>query len=106
MAIVKIERGLEFIDCLREFIIIFDGRNIARIKRGETLELPVAIGKHELFCKTDWLRSKKITFNLETDNQVKRFKLKIAAGGWKFILWPVYLTFLRHKYLELREIQE
>jgi len=105
MAVVKIERGLELADALRKFVIIVDGREIARIKYGETLELPVAIGTHEIFCKTNWLRSNKITFFMEIDDQIRRFRVRPATSGWKVILWPVYLTFLSHKYLELREVQ-
>lgn len=105
MAFVRIERGLEWIDAFRKYIINVDCKEIAKLKLDKILELPVTIGKHEMFCKIDWCRSNKITFVMETDDQVRRFRVRPAINGWKFILMPVYLTFLSHKYLELREIQ-
>ena len=103
MAIVEIERGLQLDDCFRKYIVILDGREIARIKLGQRRELPVATGTHEIYCEIDWCRSNKITFIMETDDQVKRFRVRSAR--WSFILTPIYITFLRHKYLELKEIQ-
>jgi len=44
-------------DILRSYLVTIDGKELAKIKRGQTVELPVTAGSHEVFVKIDWCRS-------------------------------------------------
>jgi len=104
MALLRIKRDVQWIDRCRKYRIIIDGREITRIKKGQTVELNVDNGRHEIFCKIDWCRSNKIGLNIVNPDDVRDFKVKSSLRGLKLLFAIVYITILWHSYLALEEI--
>jgi hypothetical protein len=44
-------------DFARAYIVVLDGTEAGKIKRGERVEIPVSPGDHEVFLRIDWARS-------------------------------------------------
>ena len=44
-------------DLFRSYTVMIDGKEVARIKRGQRLELPITPGPHVIFLKIDWCHS-------------------------------------------------
>jgi hypothetical protein len=65
-------------DLFRKYLIVIDGAGVAKIKRGQTLELPVTPGRHEVFLKIDWCRSPSIELEASPGQVVE---LRCAPGG-------------------------
>lgn len=49
--------GLLSPDSLRSYQIFIDGVKVAKVRRGETVNLEVARGTHEVYAKIDWKQS-------------------------------------------------
>ena len=58
--VLRRERG-GFRDVLRSYQVMVDGKMTAKIKRGQTLTLPILAGPHEIFVCIDWCRSPSVT---------------------------------------------
>jgi hypothetical protein len=54
--VLRRERG-SYRDFMRSYQVIVDGEMAAKIKRGQTLTLPIPAGRHEIFIRIDWCRS-------------------------------------------------
>ncbi len=52
--------------------------------------------------KIDWCRSPKLNFS-NSDNETIFFDCGNYMNGWKQLLFPLYITFLKNKYLFLEE---
>lgn len=60
-------------DIMRSYLVIVDGKELAKIKRGQTVELPVAAGAHEVFLKIDWCRSPTLNVDAAAGEVIKLF---------------------------------
>lgn len=60
-------------DIARSYLVIIDGKELAKIKRGQTIELPVAAGLHEVFLKIDWCRSPTVHIDAAAGEVIKLF---------------------------------
>lgn len=100
MAKIKIFREKSWADSLREYKIIIDGKELDRIKQGETKTLELAPGDHEIYLKIDFCRSRKINFNVANASEA-RFRCKglTFRESW-FYLFIVLLFFTRYIKLE------
>ena len=47
-------------DSRRSYSVMLDGHKVAKVRRGERLELPVSAGHHELYLKIDWCTSQTV----------------------------------------------
>jgi len=56
-AIVLTRKRRAWRDGARGYQVMLDGEQVAMIKRGQTLELPVAPGRHEILLKVSWCHS-------------------------------------------------
>jgi hypothetical protein len=57
--VLRRERG-GYRDFLRSYQVMVDGKMAAKIKRGQTLTLPIPAGQHEIFLRIDWCRSPSV----------------------------------------------
>jgi hypothetical protein len=57
--VLRRERG-GYRDILRSYQVMLDGKMAAKIKRGQTVTLPIAAGPHEIFVRIDWCRSPSV----------------------------------------------
>jgi hypothetical protein len=51
-------------DRLRRYQVVLDGEQVAAIKRGERIDLPVSPGTHSIFLKIDWARSPRLQLDI------------------------------------------
>jgi hypothetical protein len=65
-------------DLLRSYAVIVDGEQVAKIRRGQRLELPVAAGRHVIFLKIDWCKSPNVEFEAQPGEKIQ---LTCAPGG-------------------------
>lgn len=135
MAVIRIQRTNEFVNRLRNYQLILDGKPIGKIANGEEREFLVPAGTHTLQAKIDWCASPQVEIVMEADSekvfQVGGFKgaatlIPIMAGlaGLQMALAFVYptkwlsvlllflllvlfyfFTFGRNRYLRLTETE-
>ncbi len=98
---IKIKRDSGYADKIRAYMIVLDGNVVGEINDGQQVELDVSRGMHELFLKIDWCRS-----NIEQFENDGRTAIEFNCGsnlrGWRILLYIVYATFLRRKYIWLK----
>ena len=51
-------------DRLRRYQVMIDGEQVASIKHGERIDLPVTPGKHTVFLQISWARSPRLEVEL------------------------------------------
>lgn len=66
MAKLIIKREKVFFACARAFKVFVDGREAGRVRNGETVEIEVPEGGHEVWVRLDFIRSKKLRFTAAT----------------------------------------
>lgn len=102
MATIKLKRDSGYADRIRAYHVVLDGKKVMKIGNGESVEITVRPGNHELFMKIDWCRSNKISFPI-SEGQIKTFDCGSSLRGIKLIFAIVYATFQKNSYLWLRE---
>jgi hypothetical protein len=84
-------------DLWRGYRVMIDGDQVAVLNEGETRELTVLPGTHELWIKLDWTRSPKIELDLA---EASRTYLECRAGGSPWMV-PIDSWFRPTRYIEL-----
>ena len=51
-------------DRLRRYQVVIDGEQVASIKHGERVDLPVTPGKHTVFMQISWARSPRLELDI------------------------------------------
>src|SRR5579862_2514953 len=106
MALVRIARTSYYPDRFRAYRIILDGKNVDTIRAGETRELLVLPGQHELSAKIDWCGSNTLEFTLTRDTDTATFHVAPSLRGVRLIQmfeWWRALFFDPDSYLELEQ---
>lgn len=98
---LKIKRYSAWVDAFRKYKIILDGKEIGKIKNGESLEFPIEQGEHSLVLKIDYARSNKVSFS--SNNENVEFVCGSNLKGWKILLTPIYSIFLFNQYVRLEQ---
>ncbi len=99
---IKLTRDTGWTDRLRAYSVVVDGTDLGNIKNGENQEFPIAPGTHEIIIKVDWCSSNTITFVVK-EGETLSFSCGSSLRGIKVFLAIVYITFLRNKYLWLKQ---
>jgi len=60
-------------DRARRYDVMIDGQEVAKVRHGQRLELPVAPGRHEVFLKIDWCRSPIVTVDAQPGEVIQLF---------------------------------
>ena len=104
MAILTIERTSEWANKLRKIGIYLNGEKLDVIANGETKSFDVPVGTHTLYCKIDYITSRKVTFEI-TEERGTGFRLSSFAYGswWKIFLASWYASFGHKDYIKLEE---
>ena len=99
---INLRRTPGYVDRMREYEIVLDGKAVGKIKDGGEIQIAVHPGVHEIYLKLYWCRSNVVRFNYEGA------KIKFVCGncltGWQVLLWFFYFVFLRNNYLWIRLI--
>lgn len=98
---VIINRENVYIDRLRSYKIIIDGKCYDKIKDGEIKNINIGPGNHTIYLTIDWCKSNKIDFNI-SENETIAFECGNSMNGWRIIISLLYVTFLKNKYLWIR----
>ncbi len=69
MTRLKIHRSNQWYGGVRDYKIFLDNQKIGEVGKGDTKEFTLPEGKHELFAKIDWFETKKVSLNLEKDEE-------------------------------------
>jgi hypothetical protein len=135
MATITLKRANEYINKMRDYTIIINGKKAGTIANGETKTFTTAAGQNTLAAKIDWCSSEAITFTIN-DDEIKNFKVSgFKNGNWlmpltsgiialhfililftkfqytiflvipAFIILLYYLTFGRKRYLRLTALE-
>ncbi|MPM33947.1 hypothetical protein SDC9_80528 [bioreactor metagenome] len=99
---IKINRLSGYGDLARKYKVMLDDKQIGEIKDGESKCFQVEEGEHTLYLKIDWCKSNKVNFNASKDEEVE-FECGGSMRGWKLFLGLIYITFLKNKYLWIKE---
>jgi hypothetical protein len=100
MARIEIKRKKRFADRLRSYEIELDGNIIGNLKAGETFIRELPAGRYNLRLKIDWAGSNTLELAILND-EVLYFE---ASNNVPIFLELIYITFLRHKYLLLKQV--
>ncbi len=97
-ATIRVEREAGgYTDRLRAYTVLVDGAEVGKVKRGESVETPVAAGAHLVQMKVDWTRSIPVKVEVADGEQAR---LSCAPNANPLtILWNI--TFGRHRYIDL-----
>ena len=106
MALVRIVRTSWYPDRFRAYRVILDGKTVDTIRAGETRELSVSPGQHELCARIDWCGSNTLEFTLTRDTDTATFHVSPSLRGVRLIQifeWWRALFFDPDSYLELEQ---
>lgn len=99
--ILNIERENSKFDQYRNYKIILDGKPLGKLSSNEIKSFEIDSGSHNIYVKIDWCRSNKIEFN--SNNSSINLKCgSFANSTQKGLLFFIYTTIFRHKYLWLK----
>ena len=90
-----------YTDRARAYSVLIDGREVAKIKHGESHTETVPPGQHEVQMKIDWAVSPPVPVSLDPGQGANLFTYPNASPFTA--LW--YITFGRKNYLALEHKQ-
>lgn len=99
---IRLKRDSGYADRMRAYKVILDGKEVAKIRNGQQIELDVAPGNHELYLKIDWCQSNRIEFEL--NENIVDFECGSSLRGKRFwipFIELYYITFKRKEYMWL-----
>lgn len=99
---ISISRKGEFTNNFKDYKIIIDNTFYGTLNCGEIKNINISAGRHTIYLKIDWCRSNKLNFFI-TDNDTLKFECGNSMTGIKAIFSIFYITFLKNKYLWIRE---
>lgn len=71
-------------DRARSYDIVIDGNQVARIKRGQRVELPITSGRHQVLTRINWGTSETIQLDVLPGESIELFcttgRSQIDAG--------------------------
>jgi hypothetical protein len=102
MASLFITRGGGWIAGFRDYRIILDGTEVARIGRDSSVRVPASVGPHTLYAKISWCRSKQLSFEL-ADHEERRFEVGSNITPARMLV-PYFSIVYKDDYLSLREV--
>lgn len=102
---LSITRDSGYADRLRAYEVILDGKVVGDIPEATTKSFQISPGPHTLYLKIDYIRSNKVNFEHKS-NEALKFVCRNNIRGKKVLLWPLYLTVLRNKYITLAQVDK
>jgi hypothetical protein len=65
-------------DRFRSYVVMLDGQEVGHVKRGERLEFTITPGRHQVFLKIDWCRSRTVEVDAGSHDVIE---MTCAPGG-------------------------
>lgn len=85
-------------DIIRDYTILLNGKEVARVSNGAEAEFDVEPGKHTVQMKIDWCRSLALDVNVDAEKTVTL----LCGPNFSLLLGFLYITVWRNKYIWLR----
>lgn len=60
-------------DGLRGYAVMIDGKQVAKVRRGQTVDVRIAPGRHEIFLQISWCRSPSIQVDAHSGEVIKMY---------------------------------
>ena len=105
MATVIVERPSRYTDYLRSYEVEIDGRAVASVDDGESVEVDVEAGRHKARATIDWCMSPTTEIDVtEADQTVLR--VGIGRPTVVHLLFSfLFITVWRKQYLEVEQVK-
>jgi len=104
---IEIARTSQYVNKLRNFIVMIDDYEMSKIEDGGKLRIEVTPGEHEIYLKNDWCRSNKLRFLIEESEHIL-FYCGCPIRGWKYLnpfIMPFYIFLKRDNYLYINRLE-
>jgi len=85
-------------DIIRDYTILLNGKEVARVANGAETEFSVEPGKHTVQLKIDWCKSLALDVHVETG----KTETLLCGPNSSILLGLLYITVWRNKYMWLR----
>jgi len=97
---ISIYREGAYVDKLRAYTVLFDGKAVGEILPEESRTFAVSEGRHVVTIKIDWAESNSLAIDASQQSP-QRLKVRSNLVGLRAFLAPWYAIFLRKSYLRL-----
>jgi hypothetical protein len=96
-----INRRMSYVDYLRQYHVHVDGNLVGVLVGEQELDVPLAVGDHDVVVRIDWCRSNVLRVRV-LEGRATHLEVRAKARG--IYLWAAifYATFGRSRYLDLR----
>ena len=101
-ASLVIYRDSGYVDWIRKYASLVDGRKNGTIQNGATKTISLQPGTHTLKMRIDWCSSNSISFDVKSNERV-RFRCGSNLHGPRVFLVLFFLLFAPSNYLYLRK---
>ncbi len=81
MSAIRLSRKSNLVYCVRKFGVFIDGQKIGSIGNGQTETFQVAPGRHRMFMKVSWCKSKEFEFDIASGD-TKEMECGTPLGLW------------------------
>jgi hypothetical protein len=99
---IEITRGIQkWPDRLRAYKVVIDGQVAGALRQGNTISIPVEPGSHEVWIRIDWCRSPAVSLRLDPG---KTARLECAPNAPRSLLYLIYITIWRERYVSLKRV--
>jgi hypothetical protein len=102
VATLSIARRRQYADALRQYRVLIDDVEAAKIRPGQTIDIDLAPGRHRVVAVIDWARSNPFEFDAQTGRQY-RIEVGSNVAGWRLLFAVAYVTVWRDRYLYLKD---
>lgn len=102
---LTVKRVKEFRDRIRKYKVMVDEKEVGQLGVGESIDVDITPGSHEVYVEIDWCRSKKLTIDY-TEGETVILECGNSMGGFKILFSLVYVTALKDKYLWIKEVEK
>jgi hypothetical protein len=101
MGVLKIGRSSQWVNRLRKIKILVDGTPAGAVAHGETLELSLPAGTHQVSAKLDWCRTDPLSVDIPR-NGIVDLELGCNAKPTQSLRALYLVLFASRDYLYLR----
>lgn len=101
---VQVERRAGWIDLLRAYKIVVDGRVVGKVGNRGSTEFDVAPGRHTIQMKIDWCGSPTLEFHAAEGRRMKFMARSLS--GFRVLLAFLFAIFWWNGYITLEQMED
>jgi hypothetical protein len=100
VATLSIARPRQYADALRQYRVLIDGAEAAKIRPGQAIDIDLPPGRHRVVAVIDWARSNPYEFDAQAGRH-HRIEVGSNVAGSRLLLAAAYATIWRDRWLYL-----